>query len=159
MNKSNDNIEQLAADAIEKLEKMTKDEFRQHIFDAGYDKELIDCDEILHLTAEEYYTCTGYSYENPLIDEFKPDWATPPGSTIDEILEERSLSHFQFAKFMDIPIECVDPLLRGHLMIGDELADKLGMAFGPNKEFWLQREKQFRKSLNRLQEKLDNVAE
>ncbi len=46
--------------------------------------------------------------------------------------------------------EMASALLSGRLTIDDDLAEKLGQELGPNKEFWVERERLYRGHLLRL---------
>ena len=75
--------------------------------------------------------------------EFKPDWVSPPGDTIVDILVERSISRHDFARQMGTSTDFVDRLLCGDMTIDDEIASKLSEVLGSTKEFWIERERQY----------------
>jgi HTH-type transcriptional regulator/antitoxin HigA len=81
---------------------------------------------------------------------FLPDWASPPGATIIDILEERGQSVAEFANAMDSSVGHTQKLLKGSLPITFEVADHLADVLGVPAKFWLSRESQFREGLARL---------
>lgn len=82
--------------------------------------------------------------------EFLPDWASPPGATISDILEERGQSVTEFARDMGDSVDYVQQLLVGSVKITNELADDLASLLGASARFWVSRESQFRDGLARL---------
>lgn len=86
-------------------------------------------------------------------DEFRPNWASPPGATIKDIMEERSMSLKEFAEAMRFLEEDAQGLIEGKIAIDDELALDLCTIFGSSKEFWLRREAQYRESLEFIKDR------
>lgn len=86
------------------------------------------------------------------VTNFLPDWASPPGSTISELLAERGLSVADFAIRMGSSAEYARMLLEGAHPITNETAARLAEVLGTSASFWLSRESQFRDSLTRLDE-------
>jgi len=84
------------------------------------------------------------------ITSFLPDWVSPPGETINDILNERGQSIAEFAKGMDNSIGYARQLLNGYVQITDIVANNLAALFGVSAGFWLKRESQFRDGLARL---------
>ena len=88
-----------------------------------------------------------------MTNEYEPDWVSPPGDTIRDALEESNcpLSRPQMtdAQFED--------LLSGKLEIDDSLAQALSDLYGPTKDFWINRERQYREYLKKLQVKMDGI--
>lgn len=82
-------------------------------------------------------------------NEFKPDWVSPPGDTILEILEERKISLSELMDRLEIPIYDVFYLIKGKISITEEIARKLVKFLGGSKQFWMNREAQYRESLER----------
>ena len=80
-------------------------------------------------------------------NKFKPDWISPPGDTIRELLEEKNVSKDNLSKLLNLPIEKIEKLLDGELEIDFYLAYDLYKVFGPSMNFWLKREKNYRNSL------------
>lgn len=85
------------------------------------------------------------------INSFQPDWASPPGDTIRDILRERSLSLTDFAAGVGQTLDEVDALLRGEAMITLALARRLSSLLGASVEFWMGRDYRYRETLARVQ--------
>jgi HTH-type transcriptional regulator / antitoxin HigA len=78
---------------------------------------------------------------------FQPNWVSPPGVTITEILRLRAKSLDDLASELDMTTAEVELVLSGSTSIQRQLAQLLQEALGPSAGFWLQREKQYRESL------------
>ncbi len=82
--------------------------------------------------------------------EFQPDWASPPGATIQDLLDERGLDRPRFADMSGLSAPEVETLLDGRMEISEGLADRLETVFGVTRSFWIERDRQYRKDLKRL---------
>ena len=81
---------------------------------------------------------------------FEPDWVSPPGDTIQDLLEERGLTSEDLALETGFSPEQVDLLLRGDMKITGLVAERLGTFFKkPTPNFWARREEHYRESLKR----------
>lgn len=80
--------------------------------------------------------------------ELNPNWSSSPGSTISDILKEKSISENEFATKMEVSISEVKSLLYGYNEIDETLANKLQNTLGASSSFWLNRENQYREVLN-----------
>ena len=75
---------------------------------------------------------------------FNPDWRSPPGDTVADILLERELTtgwlmeRTGFAKYQ------VDLLLAGDFRVTPMVASRLSDTLGGSEEFWLERERHYR---------------
>jgi HTH-type transcriptional regulator / antitoxin HigA len=83
-------------------------------------------------------------------DEFQPNWCSPPGETIADILKDRALSVSAFARLLGQTEDRAAALLTGQLAIDHVLAHKLAELLGASAAFWRARETQYRSELNRL---------
>lgn len=92
-------------------------------------------------------------------DEFQPNWCSPPGETIADILRDRALSVASLAGLLDKPEDKVEALLQGQLAIDSSLAGKLAAALGASAGFWKARESQYRSELRRLAKKVESPGE
>lgn len=90
--------------------------------------------------------------------DFNPAWASPPGQTISELLQERSLSAGEFAHALGCSADEIPDLLQGRTRIDDDLAQKLAEALGATTTFWLNRETQYRADVARLRDLEDESA-
>jgi plasmid maintenance system antidote protein VapI len=78
---------------------------------------------------------------------FNPDWVSPPGDTITDILDAQSCSADEFAQRMGFTSMQASDLLAGSLAISPETARKLELVLGATAEFWMIRETQYRGSV------------
>lgn len=78
---------------------------------------------------------------------FNPDWVSPPGDTIGDILEERDWTQVQLADYLGYSIEFINQLINGEAPINEETARKLEQVLGSTAAFWLRREAQYRAAL------------
>lgn len=83
---------------------------------------------------------------------FKPDWISPPGNTISDLLEEFSWSQTEFAKRMDYTTKHVCLLLQGEASITEDTALRLEKTIGGSVEFWMTREQHYKQALAEKEE-------
>jgi HTH-type transcriptional regulator / antitoxin HigA len=81
------------------------------------------------------------------ISTFDPDWVSPPGDTIRDLLEERSWSLAEFGKRLGWGTDRIDGLLNGETSISFEIALDLEQILGASANFWTIRESQYRASI------------
>lgn len=84
---------------------------------------------------------------------FRPDWVSPPGDTIADLLEENGWSQAEFAGRVGYTTKHVNQLINGKASITDETAVRLERVLGSSAQFWLAREAQYRESLARAAER------
>lgn len=75
---------------------------------------------------------------------FQPDWASPPGHTISDILEERGINQEQFGERIGVTKDYASGLLDGRHPITREVAGLLSDALGASVDFWVTRERHYR---------------
>lgn len=75
---------------------------------------------------------------------FDPDWTSPPGDTISDILAERSYSHLEFAQRMGYTTKQANDLVTSRVPISAETARRLELVLGASADFWIARETQHR---------------
>ncbi len=78
------------------------------------------------------------------MSDMKPDWISPPGDTILDLLEERGWAFAYFAERLGLSLDCVSGLLDGTVRITEGIAIKLESTLGSTAQFWLNRESQYR---------------
>ena len=83
-------------------------------------------------------------------DDFKPDWVSPPGDTIKEILREKKISIARFAFLIGQTETFTKNLIKGDIAIDKELSQKLSKTLGSTSKFWLKRDEQYREDKIRL---------
>jgi HTH-type transcriptional regulator / antitoxin HigA len=83
---------------------------------------------------------------------FTPDWVSPPGDTIADVLEERDWTQVQLAERLGYTTKHISQLINGKAPINEETALKLERVLGSTTAFWLNREAQYRAGLARIEE-------
>lgn len=78
---------------------------------------------------------------------FVPDWVSHPGETIQDILNERSISKNVFADLVCQDISEAADLLSGRLSITLNIARKLEAVLGGSVEFWVSRDNHYREAV------------
>ncbi|MCX7044215.1 MAG: HigA family addiction module antitoxin [Candidatus Sumerlaeota bacterium] len=63
------------------------------------------------------------------INEYKPDRASHPGETLEEMLEEQGISMADMAGHLGCPVQTVSDIIHCHAAITDELARQLEHEF------------------------------
>ncbi|MEO1147717.1 MAG: HigA family addiction module antitoxin [Cyanobacteria bacterium J06638_22] len=81
--------------------------------------------------------------------DFRPDWVSPPGETIHDLLEERGWTQREFAKRIGYTPKHVGQLLSGKAPISDETAIRLERVLGSTASFWLTRDAQYQEAIAR----------
>jgi len=89
---------------------------------------------------------------------FQPDWVSPPGATILDLLEERGSTVGEFATAAQRSIQEVSALLYGSDALNEAWAQQLSSLIGASPTFWLRREQQYRSNLQRLAQSTDDVG-
>lgn len=82
--------------------------------------------------------------------EFKPNWVSKPGTTIEECMEERNISYPEMAIKMQLSVKEVEELIDAKIKIDDKIAKQLSEIFGVSTQFWINREQHYREGLIRL---------
>jgi len=81
---------------------------------------------------------------------FRPNWASAPGDTITDVLEEKKLSLALFSKHIGCSVDETQDLLAGRVAMTLSLARKLVSELGSSVEFWMSRDFHYRESVSRL---------
>ena len=81
-----------------------------------------------------------------------PNWISPPGETILDILEERGWSQSELAERIGYTRKHINQLVKGNASITEETALKLERVLGSTAGFWLNREAQYRELIARKSE-------
>lgn len=82
-------------------------------------------------------------------DSFQPSRVSPPGETIEDLLEEKGWTATEFAERMAYTPKHVNELLHGRASITADTALRLESVLGSTAQFWLNRESQYRETLAR----------
>lgn len=87
------------------------------------------------------------------LSTFSPDWISPPGDTILDLLEEHGWKQSELAIRAGYTTKHISLLINGKAPINEETALKLERVVGGNARFWLTREAQYRELLVRVTER------
>ena len=75
---------------------------------------------------------------------FTPQWVSPPGDTIQDVIEERDWTLAQLSEALGYSPQFINQLLNGEAIITKDIALNLARVIGSTSEFWLNREAQYR---------------
>jgi HTH-type transcriptional regulator/antitoxin HigA len=78
---------------------------------------------------------------------FNPDWVSPPGDTIQDLLEEKGWTQAEFSRRLGYTEKHVSLLINGKVPLTEEGAVRLQNVLGGSLGFWLAREAQYREHL------------
>jgi HTH-type transcriptional regulator / antitoxin HigA len=81
---------------------------------------------------------------------FSPDWVSPPGDTIADLMEERGWHQTELAVRLGYTNKHVSQLMNGKAPVTEDTALRLERVLGGGVAFWLAREAQFRAQRARL---------
>jgi plasmid maintenance system antidote protein VapI len=85
---------------------------------------------------------------NTTENTYTPDWVSPGGETLADILKERKITRGEFAQRMGLPKKTINQLIKGKVEITIRIAYKMELALGvPTARFWIERERLYRESL------------
>src|SRR4051794_6776658 len=82
--------------------------------------------------------------------DFIPRWASPPGDTIKDALDEQGLELRWLAAELEFSDDELDAFLKGELPLTIKLANRLCSTIGGSIEFWMTRDSQYREDLWRV---------
>ncbi len=75
---------------------------------------------------------------------FLPDWASPPGETILDLMNEKALTQVEFAQKLGYTLKQLDLLIAGKVSLTEDIALILENVLGSTVNFWLNREVKYR---------------
>jgi HTH-type transcriptional regulator / antitoxin HigA len=82
--------------------------------------------------------------------DFLPDWASPPGATISDILLQNRTEPSELARQLGQSPATVRDLIDGTARISPETAIGLARTLGASPEFWLARDERYQAALQRV---------
>ncbi|WFP49282.1 helix-turn-helix domain-containing protein [Methylomonas sp. EFPC3] len=82
---------------------------------------------------------------------FAPDWVSPPGETILDLIEERGWTQVELAKRLGYTEKHISQLINGKVPLTDDAALRLERVLGSSAGFWLAREAKYREHSARLE--------
>ncbi len=83
---------------------------------------------------------------------FAPDWISPPGDTILDLIEEKNWTQTELARRMGYSLKHVNRLVKGKVALTEDTAILLERVLGASAQFWLAREAQYRERIARRKE-------
>ncbi len=85
-------------------------------------------------------------------NEYIPDYASPPGETLLEVLDSRGITPDELAEHTGQPQKTIHEIIKGQAAITPETALQLETVLGISATFWNRREQQYREDKARLQD-------
>lgn len=82
---------------------------------------------------------------------FAPDWVSPPGESILDIIEERGWTQSELSQRLGFSPKHVNQLIKGKVPLTEEAAIRLERVLGGTVGFWLAREARYRERCARLE--------
>ena len=89
---------------------------------------------------------------------FTPDWVSPPGDTIVDLIEERGWTQANLAARLGFSHKHVNQLIKGKVPLTEEAALRLGQVLGAGAGFWLAREARYRERMVHLESATRHAA-
>lgn len=83
-------------------------------------------------------------------NRFSPDWVSPPGDTILDLIEEREWTQNELADRLGYSTKHVSQLINGKVPLTEDAAIKLHTVLGSSVGFWLKREAIYRERIATL---------
>jgi addiction module HigA family antidote len=91
-----------------------------------------------------------FHFRRTIVNEFQPDYVSPPGDSILELLEAVGMTLESLAQSMGMSEDAVEEIIQGNAIITPEIALQLESVFGVPAAFWLRREQHYREGLARI---------
>jgi len=82
---------------------------------------------------------------------FAPDWVSPPGDTIVDLLDDRGWPQSELAARLGYSPKHVNQLIKGKVPLSEDAALRLERVLGGSAGFWLAREAKYREHCARLE--------
>ncbi len=86
---------------------------------------------------------------------FRPDYASPPGETIADMLDDRDMTQAELARRLGVSVKHVNQIINGAATVSAELALGLEKVLGATAAFWSTREALYQSKLAEQQEQLE----
>lgn len=77
-------------------------------------------------------------------DVVRADRVSPPGDTVQDMLDEQGLTQAELARDMGRPLKTINEIVKGKARITEETALQLEEHLGGTARFWLHREADYR---------------
>ncbi|MBN1316097.1 MAG: helix-turn-helix domain-containing protein [Anaerolineales bacterium] len=86
-------------------------------------------------------------------NQYTPDYVSPPGETLLELIEEREISQAELSRRMGRPKKTINEIIQGKTAITPETALQLERVLNVPANFWNRREQQYRQHLAYVNER------
>lgn len=86
-------------------------------------------------------------------NQYNPDYVSPPGDTLLDVLEERGMSQAELAERTGRPRKTINEIINAKTAITPDTALQLERVLGIPAQFWSQREQNYQDSLARQRER------
>lgn len=87
-----------------------------------------------------------------IVHEYDPDFVSPPGETLQDILDSMGMSQAELARRMGRPHKTINEIIKAETAIMPKTALQLEMVLNIPASFWNNREKRYREYLARKEE-------
>lgn len=84
---------------------------------------------------------------NDIQNQYIPDYVSPPGETLEEMLEERGMSEAELTIRTGIPKKTINEIINGKAAITPEIALQFEEVLGAPASFWNNREWHYREAI------------
>ena len=91
--------------------------------------------------------------ESKIQNRYNPDYVSPPGDTLLEVLEDRGMTQAELAERTGRPKKTINEIIKGKAAITPETALQLELIFNIPASFWNNRERHYREFLAQKEEK------
>ncbi|WP_413488474.1 helix-turn-helix domain-containing protein [Carnobacterium divergens] len=89
----------------------------------------------------------------------EPNYATPPGATLKEVLEEKMMTQADLAQRIGLTTKTISKIVNGTAPLSPETASNLELVLGIPASFWNNLEVNFRANIEELRKKEEIVAQ
>jgi len=87
-----------------------------------------------------------------LENEFNPDYISPPGDTLQDVLDEKGMTQLELSKRTGRKTKTINQIIKGIAPITPETAIQFERTLGVPASFWNNREKLYREKLAQIEE-------
>ena len=92
-------------------------------------------------------------------EPFSPDWVSPPGETIVDLIEEKDWTQAELAQRLGYTTKHLNQLIKGKAALTEDAALRLERVLGSTANFWLNREVKYREHLARIEQIESKILE
>jgi HTH-type transcriptional regulator/antitoxin HigA len=82
---------------------------------------------------------------------FLPDWASPPGETILDLMNEKAWTQVELAQKLGYTLKQLKLMIEGKVSLTEDTALRLEQVLGSTVNFWLNREVKYRVHLTGIE--------